>query len=305
MSFSKATTAEDVAAAYPQGIPGKSFLITGATSGLGLTLAEFFSKKGASTIIITGRTQEKLTEPVAKIQSAGKSTVKSVVMDLEDLESVKKAAAEVKSFGVSIDYVINNAGVMAVPYKKLNGHESQLAINHLAPFLFTNLIIDSVAKGGRILVISSGAHLYSPVKFDDITFEDGAKFEKWQAYGQSKSANILFAKSLTSKYHASKGIEAFSIHPGAIATKLSAHLDPVAEGFQDKDGNWNPQMLSMLVSVEQGIATQVYGCISPDIAGKGGAYLAECKIDAPGHPMSDEDAEKLWVISNKAVGTSF
>jgi len=294
--FDANTTFEDVAAAYPDQVRARTFLVTGATSGLGLEFCKSVAKHGAGTVIITGRSSERLQQALSGITAAGSDTiVKGILMELSDFDSVKKAAAEVNGLSIPIDVLINNAGIMAVPFKKVSGYESQFVTNHLGHFLFTNLVIGSLSPGARVLNITSRGHRTSPVRFDDINFKDGEEYNKWQAYGQSKSANILFSKYLNKKLSLMGG-ESFSIHPGAIRTGLADHLGP---------GEISPAVLAMVVGMEQGIATHLYGAISPDLKGKGGAYLAKCQVEEPLLPMTDEDAKKLWNLSNEILGTTF
>ena len=165
-----------------------------------------------------------------EISAQGPAQVHELVLELSDYESVRKAAAEVKRLGTPIKYLINNAAIMAVPYQKVNGYEShfvsyvhsapliassltRLCRNHLGHFLFTNLILDCFTDGGRIINVSSDGHGLSNVRFDDVNFKDGEEYDKWQGYGQSKSANILFSISLTKKL-TTRNIESFSVHPG-------------------------------------------------------------------------------------------
>ncbi|KAF8999359.1 hypothetical protein BDQ17DRAFT_1198727, partial [Cyathus striatus] len=144
-----------------------------------------------------------------------KTTIKTLILDLESQESVRRAANQITSGALGIpkiDVLLNNAGIMMVPYKTIDGYERH---NHLSHFLFTNLIISHIASpGGKIISTTSDGHQFSPVRFDDINFQDGKVYEKLQAYGQSKTANILFAEGLTERFSESKGIQSFSVHPG-------------------------------------------------------------------------------------------
>ncbi|KAF8997414.1 hypothetical protein BDQ17DRAFT_1363323 [Cyathus striatus] len=291
--FSATSTIEEVAEIYHDKLPGRTFLITGATGGLGLAFAKFVASKGAG-VVITGRSEDRLNKSIDEIKtstSSEDSIVNGILMDNADLPSIRRAAQVIISLKVKIDVLVNNAGISLVPFKLVNGCESQFAVNHLGHFLFTNLIIDCVKDGGRIVNISSLAHRRSPVRFDDLNFENGKVYDKWIAYAQSKSANILFAKSLSKKLK-ERGVESFSVHPGAImSTGLAPNVDWKAEGLQDENGNWKIPT----ISEDQGITIYL----------KGGAYLSECRIQDPMQPLTDADADRLWDMSNRILGTEF
>ncbi|KAF9005106.1 hypothetical protein BDQ17DRAFT_1325273 [Cyathus striatus] len=306
-TFNQQTTIQEIAAAYPGTIEGRTYLVTGATSGLGLAFSKFVAQEGAATVVITGRSEEKLAKALeeVKVTANPKTVVKTLLVDQESQNSIRQAANQITSGALDIpkiDVVMNNAGVMAVEYKKINGYERHFFCNHLSHFLFTNLITSHVATpGGRIINASSSGHEISPVRFDDINFKDGEAYNKWLGYGQSKSANILFSKGLNKRFE-KKGIQSFSVHPGLIiVTGLAVHLDSVAEGFQKTDGSW----IMPVSTPDQGVATYLYAAVAPELNGKGGAYLAEGQIKDTAFPMTDEDANKLWELSNRAVGTSF
>ncbi|KAF9004301.1 short-chain dehydrogenase [Cyathus striatus] len=295
-SFNQKTTIQEIAAAYPGAIEGRTYLITGATTAMVLDLQRFFNLNNF-----------RLAKAVEEVKSNAnpKTIIKTLILDLESHDSVRRAADQITSGALGIpkiDILLNNAGIMAVPYKKIDGYEQQFFCNHLSHFLFTNLIISQITSPGeRIINASSGAHRRSPVRFDDINFKDGDVYNKWQAYGQSKTANILFSKGLNKRINESKGIESFSVHPGAIMTGLANHLDLEAEGFLDKDG----KLTIDTITIEQGIATYLYASLSPELNGKGGSYLTESQIKDTAFPMTEGDAERLWELSNSILGTGF
>ncbi|KAF9004294.1 hypothetical protein BDQ17DRAFT_1541495 [Cyathus striatus] len=229
-------------------------------------------------------------------------------MDMESHASVRRAAEQITSgtLGIpKIDVLLNNAGILGTPYKKVDGYESQFFCNYLSHFLFTNLILSHITSpGGRIISVTSNLHQLSPVRFDDINFKDGEAYDKLLGYGQSKSANILFAVGLNKRFSDTNGIQTYSVHPGGIdGTGLTKHLDLVAEGYKDAEGNWkNP---SHLITTDCGIASYLYAAISPELDGKGGSYITESQIKDPAFPMTKEDAERLWQLSNGILGTNF
>ncbi|KAF8999352.1 hypothetical protein BDQ17DRAFT_1328408 [Cyathus striatus] len=242
-----------------------------------------------------------------RIEATGASTtIKTLFLNLESQDSVHHAAKKIASgeLGIpKIDFLLNNAGIMAVPYKKIDGYESQFFCNHLSHFLFMNLILSHIkSPGGRILSITSLGHRRSPVRFDDINFKDGEVYNRWVGYGQAKTAIILFAIGLNKRFSETKGIQSYSVHPGTIdGTGLGEHLDFIAEGFKDENGNWK----FPTVTFDQGVATYLYGALSPELDGKGGAYLTESQIKDTEFPMTDEDTERLWELSNSILGTKY
>ncbi|KAF9001501.1 hypothetical protein BDQ17DRAFT_1358312 [Cyathus striatus] len=310
-SFNTQTTIQEIATAYPGAIEGRTYLVTGATSGLGLAFAKFVAQHGAGTVVLTGRSEEKLAKASEEIKATAspQAIIKTLVFDLESRDSVRRAAEKITSGSLGIpkiDVLLNNGGILGTPFKKIDGYESQLYCNHISHFLFTNLILSHVTSpGGRIISVSSVAHGISPVRFDDINFKDGEVYNKFVAYGQSKTANILFAIGLNKRLYEKRGIQSFAVHPGSIeGTGLTKHLDLVAEGIKDEDGNLKNQAIE-LISIDRGIATYLYAALSPELEGKGGSYLTESQIKDTAYPMTEEDANKLWEFSNNILGTKF
>ncbi|KAF8985020.1 putative short-chain dehydrogenase [Cyathus striatus] len=304
-SFNSQTTIQDIAAAYPGALEGRTYLVTGATSGLGRAFSKSIAQLGAGTVVITGRSEQKLAKTLQDVKStaSSKTTVKPLLLDLESEESVRRAAEQITSGALGIpkiDVLVNNAGIFAVPYKKVGGYESQFYCNHLSHFLFTNLILSHIASPGRIINVSSIGHSNTKVRFDDINFRDGEEYNKIDGYCQSKAANILFSIGLTKRFGETKGIQSYSFNPGLVITPIMDHLDMVAEGIKnEKTGTyWDKEPI-------QGTATYLYTALAPELNGKGGAYLDECQIANTGYPMTEEDADRLWNLSNSAFGTSF
>ncbi|KAF8995747.1 putative short-chain dehydrogenase [Cyathus striatus] len=307
-SFNSQTTIQDIAAAYPGALEGRTYLVTGATSGLGRAFSKSIAQLGAGTVVITGRSEQKLAKTLQDVKStaSSKTTVKPLLLDLESEESVRRAAEQITSGALGIpkiDVLVNNAGIFAVPYKKVGGYESHFYCNHLSHFLFTNLILSHIASPGRIINVSSIGHSNTKVRFDDINFKDGEEYNKIDGYCQSKAANILFSIGLTKRFGETKGIQSYSFNPGLVITPIMDHLDMVAEGIKnEKTGTyWD----KVPITYEQGTATYLYTALAPELNGKGGAYLDECQIANTGYPMTEEDVDRLWNLSNSAFGTSF
>jgi NAD(P)-dependent dehydrogenase (short-subunit alcohol dehydrogenase family) len=211
-----------------------------------------------------------------------------------------------------IDVLINNAGVMACPFAKTaDGFELQFGSNHLGHFLATCLLVPALRRGtaSRIVSLSSRGHHMSPVVFEDIHFER-RPYDKWQSYGQAKTANVLFAVGLERRLGKS-GIHAYAVHPGAIVTELGRHLQP--EDIQFLQARSRGMQFK---SVEQGAATEVFSATAPELEGRGGLYLEDCHVAATNdaadaldgvksYALDPQLAERLWDLSEKAVGTRF
>jgi NAD(P)-dependent dehydrogenase (short-subunit alcohol dehydrogenase family) len=217
-SFDAESTSYEVAAALSGQIKGKTVLITGCSpSSLGLATALAVASQNPGLVILAGRSESNVIEAEKQLKSEipGVNT-RLLIFDLADLGSVRRAAAEVNSYEETLDVLINNAGVMVCPYEKtVDGFETQLATNHLGPFLFTNLLLSKSIKvsGLRIVNVTSGAYQMNGIDWETPNPE-GESYSKFVAYAQTKAANILFAVSLAKKLGA-KGILAFSADPGS------------------------------------------------------------------------------------------
>lgn len=196
-----------------------------------------------------------------------------------------------------------------------NGIEIQFATDHLGHFLLTSLLLPkilSASPGARIVNVSSGGHYVGPVRFDDYNFDDGKDYDGWSAYGQAKTANILFSRSLAEKL-GSKGVFSYSLHPGSIATtSLGVHVDDWAVSYANlqaatlkNTGRPLGQMAALKTS-EQGSATQLIAALDPQYENVNGAYFDDSVPAEPAeHARSLEDAEKLWKLSEQLVGEKF
>ncbi|KAG2175311.1 hypothetical protein INT44_007799 [Umbelopsis vinacea] len=315
-NFNSKTEAEEVAAYFGNEIKGKTVLITGCTfGGLGFEAARVVSKNHAGLVILAGRKQESLDDAIEKIKAETPSAnLRSLLIDLASLESVKHAAAEVNAYSEPIDVLINNAAIMASPYYTTkDGLEAQIGTNHIGPFLFTNLILPKVlaSKTGapRIVNVSSMGHVFSPIRFDDPFFDNGKAYAKWLAYGQSKTANMLFSRELAKRYK-SQGLTAFSLHPGVIFTNLARDVD-MAEfsvPIKDYEGNDHGVSDTEFKSVGAGTATHIVAAFDPTIVSESGSYLSDCQIamdQAKPYAKDDTEAAKLWALSEETVGQKF
>ena len=294
----------------------KIAIVTGGYSGIGVETTRAFSEAGA-TVIVPGRTPEK-----AKANLEGIARVEFAPLDLLDPSSIDRFAADFLATGRPVHMLINSAGVMASPLTRdARGYEVQFSGNHLGHFQLATRLWPALlrADGARVVAVSSRGHRFSGVEFDDPHFERRA-YDKWKAYGQSKTANALFAMALDRRGENS-GIRAFSLHPGAIITDLVRHL--TGDDFKSfgitlhPDGSMDVSEESQrnFKNVEQGAATSVWCATSSQLDGMGGVYCEDCDI-APAvgegykgpigvSPWACDPAlaEKLWTLSETLTGS--
>ena len=285
--FAKRSTAEEVTAGMD--LTGKTALVTGCNSGLGLETMRVLALRGAH-VIGAARTQEKAANACDSV--AGNTT--PLVLELTDLPGIVTAARQVADMGDPIDMLILNAGIMQLPELQLsNGVERQFAVNHVGHFLLAMRLLDQVkaADAGRVVVVSSGAHRWAPdgIRLDNL---DGSKgYDPRVAYGVSKTANGLFSRELARRLSRTKATSN-SLHPGVIPTNLSRHLE------QRNYDMSNP----MFKTIPEGTATQCYVATSPDLDGVTGYYFNDCNPAVPNEYMQDDAmAAKLWAVSEDLV----
>jgi len=303
--FEARSTAADVAKAV--NLSGKTVIVTGGYSGIGLETSRALVNAGAR-VIVTIRSEDKAKAALAGLK------VETVMLDLMEPESIKTGADAIRELTPDgIDILINNAGVMATPLRRNSkGWESQFATNHLGHFALFAYLSDLLLKrpNARVVALSSLAHRISDVNLDDWNWRD-ADYEKWPAYGRSKSANALFALELNRRCE-DHGLKAYSVHPGGIMTELQRDL-PEAEmralGWFDEDGALNP----VFKTVEEGASTTLWAATSPLLEDRGGVYCEDCNIAAPNPPegafygvhphiRNVQTAEQLWALSEEITG---
>jgi NAD(P)-dependent dehydrogenase (short-subunit alcohol dehydrogenase family) len=296
-------------------LSGKRAIVTGASSGIGVETARALASAGAE-VTLAVRDIDAGRRTAADITSATHSeTLRVGRLDLADPASV---AAFVSAWDGALDILVNNAGVMALPELELTprGWEAQFATNHLGHFELARGLQDALAASGdaRIVSLSSRGHLRSPVVFDDINFAN-RPYDPWLAYGQSKTANVLFAVAAT-RHWAGEGIYANAVHPGAIPTNLSRHMDPeqVAQMRKAAGFTTNEGVRMHFKNVEQGAATSVLVATSPQLEHVGGRYFEDCNeaevvsgenlsANASGvaaYALDPENARRLWELSLEA-----
>ena len=285
--FGKRSTAEEVTAGMD--LDGKTALVTGCNSGLGLETMRVLALRGAH-VIGAARTTEKAEQACASVE--GRTT--PLAVELTDLPGIVSAAKQVVDMGVPVDILILNAGIMRLPELQLsNGVERQFAVNHVGHFLLTHHLLEQVvaADAGRIVVVSSGAHRWAPdgIRFDNLDGSQG--YDPREAYGVSKTANGLFSRELARRL-ADTNATSNSLHPGVIPTNLSRHLPDRTYDMS------NP----MFKTIPQGAATQCYVATSPDLGGVTGYYFDDCNPAVPNQHMQDDAAAaKLQAVSEELV----
>ncbi|SFK60265.1 NAD(P)-dependent dehydrogenase, short-chain alcohol dehydrogenase family [Sphingomonas sp. NFR04] len=293
-------------------LTGRTAIVTGGASGLGLQMTRALAAAGAQ-VIVPARSPEK-----AQAALAGVENIEIAQIELMDLSSIDRFADAFLDARRPLDCLIHSAGIMAAPIgRDSRGNESQLAINHLAPFHLTDRLGPALKAAGsaRVVSLSSRAHRLAGVDFNDPNFVE-RPYDPWLAYGQSKTADALFAVELDRRARAA-GVRAFSVHPGSILTDLARHLSPEqvrAFGAMDEKGEIRIDPLNDLKTVQQGAATALWCATSPLLADLGGVYCEDCNVAPlrePDDPRKDgvrtwaadaDLATRLWALSERLVG---
>ena len=295
--FGAASTADDVLKGLD--LSGKVAMVTGGYSGIGLETTRALRSAGAE-VIVPARDHDKAVTALERIDG-----VEIAAMDLMDPASIDAFADKFLASGRPLHILVNSAGIMANPLTRDGrGYESQFATNHLGHFQLAARLWPALlqANGARVISVSSWGHRHSPVVFEDPNFER-RDYDRWLAYGQSKTANILFALALDERGKG-EGVRAFSLHPGGIvATGLGKHLsreELQAAGAIDEHGKPILDPAKNLKTAEQGAATSVWCATSPQLNGMGGVYCENCDI-AP--LLSEKDAANRTSDAVRRVGS--
>lgn len=271
-------------------LSGKRYLITGSTSGLGAETMRVLMARGAQ-VYGTARTIEKAR---ASCEVLGPAAL-PLVCELSEPDSVRACVAEVKAGGGHLDGIICNAGIMALPERSVKyGLELQFLTNHMGHFILVNGLLSELSPEGRVVVLSSSAHSMAPregIQFDNLDASGG--YAPWEAYGQSKLANLLFAKELAKRLPLA-GQTANALHPGVINTGLQRSMNPVLAQVLKVMG---PLVLK---SVPEGAATETFVATHPSVATTKGEYFADCNVAKCSNHGSDAAlASKLWETSER------
>jgi NAD(P)-dependent dehydrogenase (short-subunit alcohol dehydrogenase family) len=304
--FGATTTAMEVIEGID--LRGKRALVTGGSSGIGIETARALAHAGAEVILAVRNPDagEQTAEDIR--QTTGNQHIHVGQLDLSDLHSVR---AFVRGWEGALDILVNNAGVMAIPKREISaqGHEMQFATNHLGHFALALGLHDALAATGhaRIVSVSSVGHINAPVDFADIDFH-ARPYDTWAAYGQSKTANILFAIEAARRW-ANDGIVANALNPGRIA---STNLGRYLEDAPVNPAQSGPASTGVSIkNIEQGAATSVLLAASPLVEGVSGRYFEDCNEAGPHQPgirrgvaayaIDPENALRLWNISQNML----
>lgn len=296
-------------------LKGKTAIVTGASSGLGIETARALAKAGAA-LVLPVRSRAKAEKVAAELRAeTGNQAIELADMDLSDFASVRAFAKSFLASGRPLHLLINNAGLMMSTRQTIPGNiEMQFGANHLGHMLLTCLLTPALKKAApsRVVVLSSGGHRFSPVMFDDIHYEN-RPYDMYSGYGQSKTANALFAIEYNRR-HEADGITAFAAHPGMIATDLGRD---VPKEITEAAGAQIAMTAVPFKTADGGASTAVWCATSPLLTA-GGVYCENCNvaeiIDGPFsevrvgvNPWAIDSAvaQKLWAVSEELLGESF
>jgi NAD(P)-dependent dehydrogenase (short-subunit alcohol dehydrogenase family) len=318
--FGAATTTAEVVRGIH--LEGKTVIVTGGNSGLGLETTRTLASAGAR-VVVPARSREKAASALQNMKG-----VELESLELSDPSSVNAFADRFLSSERPLHVLVDGAGIMAAPLQRdPRGYESHLSTNHLGHFQLTVRLLPALrrARGARVITVSSWAHRFSPFHFEDPNFERRT-YERWAGYGQSKTANILFAVELDRRY-AKDGIRAFAVHPGGIvSTGLAKYISQDelrASGAIDAKGDPIIDPAQDLKTPQQGAATTVWCATSHQLDGKGGVYCENVDVAAVSpkdtsrmtindlkddrgvkpYAIDADAAHRLWELSEKLTGT--
>ena len=274
-------------------LSGRVALVTGASAGLGAETARALAAHGAQ-VIGAVRDVEKAKEKLAG------ADVELMPLDLASLASVREFAAAFTATHPALHLLINNAGVMATPFEHTaDGFELQFGTNHLGHFLLTTLLMPLLVASApaRVVNLTSAGHFASDVVFDDINYEH-RDYDKWTAYGQSKTANILFTRELE-RLFAAEGVHAYAVHPGMVATELGRFMQADDMKTLSDRASSQGRTLPPMQQVDTGASTTVWAATAPELDENGGAYLVDCAVSAEhaDYAFDDANAQRLWTLS--------
>ena len=304
--FGERSTAEEVAAGVD--LAGRRAIVTGASSGIGTETARVLADRGAAVTLAVRDTDAGASVAAGIRGSTGNGAVDVRRLELAEPDSI---AAFIDDWNGPLDILINNAGVMAIPERTLTpqGVELHFATNHLGHFALATGLYDALRSSGdaRVVSLSSSAHLYCPVLFDDPVYAF-IPYTPMVGYGQSKTANVLFAVEANRRWERD-AITVNAVMPGGIATGLQRHIDPEALARARREAGASAE----LKTIDQGAATSIFAAVSPLVDGIGGRYLEDCheaeivpsRADSDGrhgvaaYALDLANAERLWDLSQR------
>ena len=300
MTLGTTSTASEAITGFD--LTGQVAVITGASGGIGLETARALASAGAH-VVLGNRPSAKSDAAVAELRAgAGEAAAEVYALDLTSLARVRAFAGAVLARHPRIDLLINNAGVMATPFERTaDGFELQFGTNHVSHFVLTDLLLPALlaAPAPRVVNVTSNAHFISEIHWDDPNYHE-RPYSAWEAYGQSKTANVLFTVELQRR-HGPSGLRAFAVHPGLVGTDLMRYLGDDDLSRLDKRVSEDGVLKK---TAEQGAATSVWAATATELADQGGAYLEDCHVSeqcAP-HACDPESAARLWTLTEELVG---
>jgi NAD(P)-dependent dehydrogenase (short-subunit alcohol dehydrogenase family) len=296
-------------------LSGRTAVITGANAGLGLQTARVLAARGAH-VVLGCRNPDKGSHAASQIAATSPAGTMSVVrLDLASQAGLRSAAEEIRARFPSVDLLINNAGVMDVPYQQTaDGFELTLATNHLGPFALTGLLLDHLAPGARIVTVSSMAHWEGAIDFDDPQAE--RHYDRERAYSQSKLANLLFTYELDRRLRAAgAGPAALACHPGVVRTELFANESPAAQFLLSPA--MRPVNFWAVQNVRMGALPTLRAATDP--SARGGQYFGPRRyglrrrfytgypatVESSARSRDETDQARLWQLSEQLTGVSY
>jgi NAD(P)-dependent dehydrogenase (short-subunit alcohol dehydrogenase family) len=274
-------------------LQGKTAIVTGANSGMGMATVRALSDMGAKVIMLC-RSEKRGREALERLNSEKPRDLDLILCDLGDYDSVRSFVSKVRESYSRIDILVNNAGFISLDRQETKeGLERQFGINHIGHFFLTTSLLDLMGKGSRIVVVASGAHKTGKIHFDDINLHKG--FNVFKAYSQSKLANVLFTRELARRVK-NKGITVNCCHPGAVATNIGI----------DRETGFGKTVTGLLKpffqTPEQGARTAVFLATNDSVADVSGEYFYKCKIAKSSKRSKDmELAKELFEFSSKLI----
>ncbi|MBL6900129.1 MAG: SDR family NAD(P)-dependent oxidoreductase [SAR86 cluster bacterium] len=294
-------------------LEGKVAMVTGGYSGIGLETTRALKEAGARVIVPARR------KDVAKSALSGIVESEDILnLDLADPSSAQSFVNEFVDSGMSLDILINNAAVMACPQMPTKeGWDLQFAVNHIGHFIITKGLLRAMSSSGsRIVTLSSTGHKLSGIQWEDVHFEES--YDKWKAYGQSKTAASLLAVEISERMK-DEGIKTYSVHPGGIFTPLQRHLEKeemIALGWLGEDGELSEMAAANFKSPTQGASTSLWCATSPMLEEVSGVYCENCDVavrqeDGPmaryigvaDWAVDTDEAAKLWDLTEHTLSS--